>query len=184
MRRRINEKLAQIGKTQEIGNTEGKFLYQNKGDTMRKKTHEEFISQMRDINDNIEIVGKYEKDSEKIECKCIVCGYKFYSTPSNLLRGKGCKMCHFEKLSKIKRKPIDVLLEEIHEANQNIIVISYDGYRNNSTKLKCKCTIHDEIFHESPHHILDGKTGCKQCAIDKQIKKNNEITRRICKRTT
>ena len=64
-----------------------------------RKTHEEFIKQMNQVNPNIEILGKYEGVNKSIECRCSICGKKWNSTPSYLLRGRGCS-CY--KKNKIK----------------------------------------------------------------------------------
>ena len=39
---------------------------------MVRKTNDQFISQMRTINENIEILTEYEKDNIKVKCKCNV----------------------------------------------------------------------------------------------------------------
>ncbi len=59
----------------------------------RKNTHEEFIERMKQINPNIEIFGKYEGANERLNCKCLICGRVWNSSPSNLLRGRGCTCC-------------------------------------------------------------------------------------------
>lgn len=40
----------------------------------RKKTHEEFVNEMKIINPNITILGLYKDIKSKIECKCARCG--------------------------------------------------------------------------------------------------------------
>ena len=41
----------------------------------RKKTHEEFVLEMKKVNPNIEIVGKYKTTNDKITCKCSIHNY-------------------------------------------------------------------------------------------------------------
>ena len=67
---------------------------------MVRKTHEQFLFQMQTKNPNIEILTRYEKDSVKVLCRCKICGFEWWSTPSNLLQGKGCKQCHFNNIKK------------------------------------------------------------------------------------
>ena len=59
----------------------------------KKKTHVEFIEEMKIINSNIEFLDEYKSAKEKISCKCKIDGYEWFATPSNLLRGKGCPKC-------------------------------------------------------------------------------------------
>ena len=41
------------------------------------KSHEDFISDLKDINPDIEILGKYKNINTKIQCKCKKCGYLY-----------------------------------------------------------------------------------------------------------
>lgn len=42
----------------------------------KRKTHEEFIEELHNKNQNIEVLGKYTKNKEKILCKCKKCSYE------------------------------------------------------------------------------------------------------------
>lgn len=42
---------------------------------------------------NIELLSEYKKSSEKIECRCNICGYVWTPYPHHLLKGKGCPAC-------------------------------------------------------------------------------------------
>lgn len=128
---------------------------------MVRKTHEEFILQMHQKNKDVEILSEYIKDSIKVRCKCKICGFEWESTPSNLLQGKGCKQCHFRKLSLIKMKTHEQFVKELYEVNKDIKVLSkYSGRQN---KVNCECLIHGEKFSMTAGHLLDGETGCKEC---------------------
>ena len=128
---------------------------------MVRKTHEHFMSQIQTINPSIEILSKYEKDNIKVRCRCKICGFEWESKPSNLLQGKGCKQCHFRKLSVIKMKSHEQFVEELCEINKDIKVLSkYSGRQN---KVNCRCLIHNEDFSMTAGHLLDGEIGCKKC---------------------
>ena len=60
----------------------------------KRRTHEEFIELVNDINPNIEIIGKYVNAKTKIECKCKKCGHKWSPRPHHLLEGYGCPNCN------------------------------------------------------------------------------------------
>ncbi|MCD7810263.1 MAG: hypothetical protein LUG91_00160 [Ruminococcus sp.] len=132
---------------------------------MKKKTNEEFLQQMKEINPQIKILEPYQKDNIKVHCMCLKCGYEWNSTPSNLLQGKGCKMCHFHNSSKTKSKGIGTFIKELSIVQPNIKVVG--SYINSSTKISCLCLKHNETFCITPHHLLDGKTGCHQCIEEK-----------------
>lgn len=132
---------------------------------MVKKTHEEFISQMKLINENIEILTTYEKDNIKVLCKCKKCGFEWWSSPSNLLQHKGCKQCHFDNMRKDRLKSHEQFVAEIYEKNKDIEILSkYNGAKN---KIECKCLIHNEKFFINASHLLKGQTSCKQCVQNK-----------------
>ena len=60
----------------------------------RKKTHEEFVEEMKVKNPNIKILGKYKTAKEKVECLCSICKHEWEATPSSLLSGRGCPRCN------------------------------------------------------------------------------------------
>lgn len=67
----------------------------------RNKTHEKFVTQLSDCNPDIEAIGRYNKAREKMEFKCRKCGHTWYATPDNILRGRGCPKCKYDKMRKI-----------------------------------------------------------------------------------
>ena len=58
-----------------------------------KKSHEQFVRELQDINSNITILGKYINYETKLLCKCDICSHEWYATPNNLLKYKGCPIC-------------------------------------------------------------------------------------------
>ena len=62
-----------------------------------RKTHQQFLSEMSNINSDIIILSKYLGDRDKVECKCVKCKSVWMATPSNLLQGSGCPMCKMSK---------------------------------------------------------------------------------------
>ena len=128
---------------------------------MLRKTHEQFIAEMNEVNKNIEILTKYEKCSIKVKCRCKICGFEWWSTPDNLLQGKGCKECHFNKLKFLQTKSHEQFVKEVYEINKNIEILNnYTGAKN---KVECRCLLHNERFSMTGEHLLRGEIGCKEC---------------------
>ena len=127
---------------------------------MRKKTHKEFIEQMKDINPNIEIIGNYEGIDVKIDCKCKIDGCIWSSKPDNLLRGKGCPKC-----AGVKKKTHEEFVAELKEINANINVIG--KYKGNKKKIKCRCLICGDEWYPIPNALLRG-TKCPKCFGNKK----------------
>lgn len=58
-----------------------------------RKTHEEFIKQVKQINPEIKVIGKYERDNQKIKLKCVKCGNAWETKPTHIIQGHGCPNC-------------------------------------------------------------------------------------------
>lgn len=65
-------------------------------DSRRKvfaKTHDEFLSELKEISPQISITSQYQSAHKKIDCKCLECGFEWKAAPHSLLRGDGCPNC-------------------------------------------------------------------------------------------
>lgn len=60
----------------------------------KRKTHEQFTSEMYNINPNINIISKYIVSNSDIQCSCKICGHIWAAKPYNLLSGTGCPKCN------------------------------------------------------------------------------------------
>ena len=116
---------------------------------------------MKIINPSINILSEYTKDNERVKCECSTCGHIWNPIASNILRGKGCSNCHFEKLSRIKRKTTEQFICEMKSINPQILITG--EYLGASKHISCKCLIHNIDFKMSPNHLLHNKTGCIEC---------------------
>lgn len=138
---------------------------------MRLKTHDEFVSQLFKINENIEILSQYQKDNIKVKCRCNKCGFEWFATPSNLLSGKGCKQCHYNNMHQNRMKSHDEFIYEMKDVHPEIEVLSQ--YNGRANKIKGMCKLHYEEGSMTAGHLLSGKTFCKQCARAKRIRKSS-----------
>lgn len=59
----------------------------------KKKTQEEYISECKIKNPNLEILGNYTGIHDKIACKCKICGGIFSRRASKNIEGNGCPIC-------------------------------------------------------------------------------------------
>ena len=96
----------------------------------KKKTHDEYVNEVFEINQNIEVVGIYINAKSPIMHRCNVDGYEWNAMPDHILRGRGCPKC----ANNIK-KSHDVFVFELGITNCNIEVIG--RYINNKTKILC-----------------------------------------------
>lgn len=58
-----------------------------------RKTHEEYIAEVKNVNDNIEVVEQYINVVTPIVHKCKICGNEWPLKPNHALQGHGCPEC-------------------------------------------------------------------------------------------
>lgn len=56
-------------------------------------TPETFRERMEEINPDIEVIGDFKKQAEKLECRCKICDHHWMVTPNKLLQGRSCPAC-------------------------------------------------------------------------------------------
>lgn len=135
----------------------------------RRKTHEEFIEEMRIKHPNIEVLDKYVDNGTKIKVHCKIDGYEWYSTRRKLInKNHGCPKCAGRN-----KKSHEEFIEEFYEKNPNAENIEILGeYINNKTKIKCRCRIDGEIWYPTPSDLLRGHN-CPKCVIRNISGKNH-----------
>lgn len=133
-----------------------------------KRTQEEYIKEVKEINQNIEVAGVYINANTPILHKCRVHKIQWKTSPSSILQGCGCIECGKEKLIKIKSKKHDEYIKELEYINPNIIVMG--NYVNSRTPILHKCLIDGHIWNARPANILFGN-GCPRCNESKGEKR-------------
>ena len=136
-----------------------------------KKTHEEFILEMNEINSNILILGRYIGARDKVKCKCLIDGNEWEAMPTNLLRGRGCPKCANKTKSEKQSIGYKQFINELNNVNNNIIIIS--KYINLTTKIKCKCAICGNEWYTLPKSLLQNH-GCPKCANKTKSEKQSK----------
>lgn len=116
----------------------------------KRKTHEEFIEEMKYINPNIEIIGQYVNAKTKIDCNCKICGHKWSPTANHLLEGYGCSNC--ANIS--RRKTHKEFVNEMKEVNPNFTIIG--KYQGDNKYIEVECEKH-HIWNSLPTNLRKGK---------------------------
>ena len=128
-----------------------------------KLTHEEFIIKLHQVSLDIEVVGIYVNANTKIKCRCKIDGCEWEGRPADLLRGTGCPKC-----GGALKVTQEEFIDKLHEVNPNIQVLG--TYKNNRTKIKCRCKIDGYEWGARPYTLLNGH-GCPKCSISKGEKR-------------
>ena len=123
----------------------------------RKKTHEEFVEEMKVKNSNIKILGKYKTAKEKVECLCSICKHEWEATPSSLSSGRGCPRCN----NQFKRTH-EQFVSEMSTVNPDIEIIGL--FTTLKSKILVRCKKCGREWHTTPANLLKG-CGCSNCFV-------------------
>lgn len=133
----------------------------------KKRTHNDYITDVFNINPNIEVIGIYINARTPITHRCKKDGYEWDVSPDHILRGRGCPKC-----AKNIKRTHSSFISELSIINNNVEVI--EQYINNKTKILCKCKIDGFKWYAYPDNLLNGH-GCPKCSA-LEIKKNKTKT--------
>lgn len=62
------------------------------------KSHDKFVEDLKNINPDVEIVGKYINMDTKIQVRCLIDGHVWDADPRKLYRGGKCAVCSNRKV--------------------------------------------------------------------------------------
>lgn len=133
-------------------------------------THDEFVQKLKTVSPSISTVGKYQNSRTNLLVQCDVCGYKWSTRTSDLLRGHGCPRC-----SGKERKTTSRFREEVENVNPNVEVVG--EYVNTSTKIAVHCKVCGNYWSANPSTLLNG-IGCPSCGGTKK-KSQDEFVQQL-----
>ena len=65
-----------------------------------RKTHEQFVSELRQLNPNLEVLGKYKNAKTNIHLRCLCCGHEWDVSPDTILHRASCPACRKKEIKK------------------------------------------------------------------------------------
>ena len=123
---------------------------------LKKRTHDEYVAKVHDINSNIAVVGMYVNNHTKILHRCALDNTMWEATPGNILSGKGCPKC-----ARASRTLTNIeYVKKVSAINSNIEVIG--EFVNLTNPIKHKCKIDEYEWMAMPKSILNGSL-CPIC---------------------
>lgn len=126
----------------------------------RPLSHDEFIQRLSAINPDIEILGRYQGMSKRIEARCLTCGDVWYPLPHNLLRGSTCFKCSYEKRAAKRKYDTASFSTKLKLVNPRIEVVGQ--YRSSGEKISVLCLDCHNKWEATPASLLSGH-GCPNC---------------------
>lgn len=137
-----------------------------------KRTTEQFVEELAQVNPDIDVVGEYFSASEVIDVRCKVCGHEWSSLPNNLLNGHGCRVCNANRQAK---KMAEKFVSDIATLNQDIRVVGdYAGYEN---RVRVKCVKCGHEWDALPQSLRNGQK-CPECTNRAKMS-NEEFVERL-----
>lgn len=131
---------------------------------LKPRTQEEYINELAIKNPTVKVIGIYVNNRTPILHYCKVHHIYWNATPSNVLKGRGCKMCGNEKIGNRLRKSREQYIDELAISNPTIKLVG--EYIDAKTPTEHYCEIHQIISKIVPYNALHG-AGCKMCHIEK-----------------
>lgn len=122
---------------------------------MRRKSHQEFIDELKRINPVITVLESYVNCSTKINVQCLECNHIWTTVPNSLIQGHGCPVC-----AKNQKKQLSQFVEEMHFINPYIEIVG--EYKNAITPILVRCTICKNEWYCKPNRLLNG-VRCPNC---------------------
>ena len=138
---------------------------------MKKKTHQDYVAELRMKNPTVIPLGEYIDAVTKIEHMCLKHGIAWFTTPSRALDGRGCEKCKKEKFRSTRS-----ITDADYRLSLNSIfpnVVALELYTTARTPIKHLCITHNFIWKTAPASILCGH-GCPKCSYEIIGKKNSK----------
>lgn len=128
-----------------------------------KRTNDEFMEMLRNINSEIEPLEEYKNNNTRILVQCKICGYKWQAIPSYLLKRGNCPKCNHTT-------PVDndTFIHNLSMWNPDVEAL--EKYKNSQTKIMCRCRKCGYEWKVKPNMLQQGN-GCPKCAGS--LKKTN-----------
>ncbi len=141
-----------------------------KNSSNKRKTHEQFIAECHLKVPTIKIIGVYKKATERVLCKCLVCGHEWNPIAGSLVSGHGCPHCADIQTGKRCKKSHEQYVLEVQRKNPSVDVVG--KYNGSSINIVHRCRKCGHEWSAKPANILSG-TSCPRCA-NKYTKSNDE----------
>lgn len=142
-----------------------------------KNIEQQFITKLKEIHPNIEIISNYQGQAIKCEFKCLKCQRYFYRQPCTMLRANnryGCPFCN-KKLN--AKKHIKSKYAAINPVILRFPYLEYiTGYTGSKSKPLFYCNMCQHYFKRTIYNITKSKYGCPYCS-QKHMNDDKKLTK-------
>jgi len=131
------------------------------------KTHEQYCKELNIINPNLLPLEQYNGARNQILHLCKIHNETRMISPTNALRGCGCKKCRYDKVAESNLLSHEEYCNRLKDINPTVVPL--EKYKGNKIGIKHKCLIHNYVWKIMPGSILNG-SGCKFCLSERLSK--------------
>lgn len=133
-------------------------------------THDERMKRKKDklVNsktDTIEIIS-CDKDINRINCRCLICGEEYETSYASLVRGNGHRPCSMRKIA-LKQLTSEEEVKARVLSFGNDIDIDFSNYNSANDLLDCKCNACGNKWKARQRNLIRGR-GCPVCSNEKR----------------
>ena len=127
-----------------------------------RKSHEDYVRELSNINPNIEVLGIYVNAHVKIKHKCKKCQYVWNPTPDYFMCGGGCPVCAVKAIGPEPEYRNSIFASQFKELFSSYIteeqMKKYTPYSNKKIDMVCPdCGRHKKL---EPHVLVGNGLGC------------------------
>lgn len=113
---------------------------------------------IKDLNPSVVLTSEgYDSRSGELTYRCLTHDYEWSESWCDASKGKICPKCNEDNALNIEK-----IKERLFFINPNIEVLS-DNYKNNTTKLRCKCLLDGYVWNVAWKGLQNGN-GCPECS--------------------
>lgn len=144
----------------------------------KRKTHEDFVKELHNLNPYIEVIDKYVTTHTKIMVKCLKCGKQWEARPALLTRKNkpvGCPHCN--QIHSISHEDF---VEKVSCLYPDLEILSQ--YISGDQDVTCRCKINDTVWKVKGRYLWHGNSSvkCPGCPLaycnDKNTKKRRNLS--------
>lgn len=133
-----------------------------------KRTHEQFVSELAQVNSCIVPLSIYKNNRTTMRFKCTTCNTEWSASPARIIRSGYCPHCSKQAQAKRKTKSHESFVSEVKKESPDTLVIG--TYINSKTRIRCKCKNCGHEWSPFPSTLLNGG-GCPKCSYEARAQK-------------
>ena len=139
-----------------------------------KKTHDEFIADLKKDNPTVVCLDQYQDAKTSIQFQCTICKNIWKTTPYHVIGSSRTSCPRCSRTVHNKKSHEHFIADCKEHLNPSVKIVGQ--YENSKTKIECECLICHKPFYMTPEGLLKGygHQKCSNIALGKKRTKSHE----------